>query len=119
MYTYHIYTIDQCTPTNARHTCARTSNGRARGYTLARRASESVGLAVATLEHGMRNAHTNKRSHKPLTYIQQTVNIITKEQVYPYANLLLGVRVCPGGVPVNAWVSLRLTFVGGCVTGGR
>ena len=25
----------------------------------------------------------------------------------------------PGGVRINTWVSLRLTFVGGCVTGGR
>ena len=42
--------------------------------------------------------HTNKSSHKPLTYIQQTVNIFTIEQVYRYTTLLLGLRVFLGGV---------------------
>ena len=36
--------------------------------------------------------------HKPLTYIQQTVNILTIEHVYRYATLLLGVHVCLRGV---------------------
>ena len=57
-----------------------------------------MGLTVAALEHVLIHAHTNKSSHKPLTYIQQTVNIFTMEQVYRYATLLLGVRVCLGGV---------------------
>ena len=60
-----------------------------------------MGLAVAALEHGMRHAHTNKSSHKPITYIQQSVNIFTIEHVYRYAPLLLGVRVCLGGVCIN------------------
>ena len=64
-------------PTNTRHTCARTSKDRARWYTLARRASQGVALAVAALEHVVLHAYTNKSSHKPLTYIQQTVNIST------------------------------------------
>ena len=60
MYTYHIYIIERCTPTNTRHTCVRTSNGKAPRYTLARRVSPNVGLAVAALEHVMGHAHTNK-----------------------------------------------------------
>ena len=57
-----------------------------------------MGLAVAALEHVVLHAFTNKISHKPLTYIQQTVNILTIEHVYRYATLLLGARVCLGGV---------------------
>ena len=34
-----------------------------------------MGIAVAALEHVVPHVHTNKGSHKPLTYIQQTVNI--------------------------------------------
>ena len=57
-----------------------------------------MGLAVAALEHVVLHAHTNKSSHKPLMYIQHTVNIFSKAHVYRYATLLLGVRVCLGGV---------------------
>ena len=60
-----------------------------------------MGLAVAALEHVVIHTHTNKSSHKPLTYIQQTVNIFTIEYVYRYATLLLGVRVCLGGVCID------------------
>ena len=60
-----------------------------------------MNLAVAALEHVVPQAYTNTISHKPLTYIQQTVNIFTIEQVYKYATLLLGVRVCPGGVRID------------------
>ena len=78
-----------------------------------------MGLAVAALEHVVPHVHTNKSSHKPLMYIQQTVNIFTIEHVYRYATLLLGVCVCLGGVCIDTQVSLRVTFVGGCVTGGQ
>ena len=47
------------------------------------------------------HAYTNKISHKPLTQIQQTVNILTIEHVYRYDTLLLGVRVCLGGVRID------------------
>ena len=60
-----------------------------------------MGLAVAASEHVVLHAYTNKISHKPLTYIQQTVNILTIEHVYIYATLLLGVRVCLGGVRID------------------
>ena len=60
-----------------------------------------MGLAVAALEHVVLHAHTNKNSHTPLTYIQQTVNIFTIEHVYTYATMLLGVRVCLGGVRID------------------
>ena len=60
-----------------------------------------MGLAVAALEHMVPHAYTNKISHKPLTYTQQTVNILTIEHVYRYATLLLGVRVCLGGVRID------------------
>ena len=60
-----------------------------------------MGLAVAPLEQVVLHAYTNKSSHKPLTYIQQTVNIFTREHVYRYATLLLGVRVCLGGVRID------------------
>ena len=53
-----------------------------------------MGLAVAALEHVVLHAYTNKTYLKPLTYIQRTVSILTKEHVYRYATLLLGVRVC-------------------------
>ena len=76
-------------------------------------------LAVVALEHVVLHAYTNKSSHEPLTYIQQTVNILTKEHPYRYAPLLLGVRVCLGGVHTDTYVSLSVTFVGGCVTGGQ
>ena len=46
-----------------------------------------MSLAVAALEHVMLHAYTYKISHKPLTYIQQTVNIPTIEHVYRYATL--------------------------------
>ena len=76
-------------------------------------------LAVAALEHVVLHAYTNKISHKPLTYTQQTVNIVTIQHVHRYATLLLGVRVCLGGVRIDTQVSLSVTFVGGCVTGGQ
>ena len=60
-----------------------------------------MGLAVAALEHVVLQAYTNKISHKPLTYIQQTVNIPAIEHVYRYATLLLGVPVCLGGVCID------------------
>ena len=80
-----------------------------------------MGLAVAALGHVMGALHTYgtcKSFHKLLTYTQQTVSISTIEHVYRYATLLLGVRVCLGGVRINNEVSLRVTFVGGCATGG-
>ena len=55
-----------------------------------------MGLVVAALEHVVLHAYTNKISHKPLTYILQTVNILTIEHAYRYATLLLGVCVCLG-----------------------
>ena len=70
-------------------------------HTLARRASQGVRLASAALGQMFLYAHTNKISHKPLTYIQQTVNILTIEHVYRYATLLLGVHVCLGGVRIG------------------
>ena len=69
-----------------------------------------MGLAVAALEHMSPHAYTNKISHKPLTYIQQTVNILTIEHVYRYATLLLGVRVCLGGLCIDTYVSLSVTY---------
>ena len=60
-----------------------------------------MGLALAALEHVVLHAYTNKISHKPLTYIQQLVNILTIEQVYRYATLLLGVCVCFRGVRID------------------
>ena len=78
-----------------------------------------MGLAVAALEHVVPHVRTNKSSHKPLSYIQQTVNIFTIEHVYRYATLLLELRVCLGGLRIDTWVSLCVTFVGGCVTGGH
>ena len=60
-----------------------------------------MGPAVAALGHVVLHACTNKISHKPLTYIQQTVNIPTIEHVYRYATLLLGVGVCLGGVCID------------------
>ena len=78
-----------------------------------------MGLAVAALDHVVPHVHTNKKPHKPPTYIQQTVNIFTIEHVYRYATLLLGVLVCLGGVLIDTYVSLPVTFVGGCVTGGQ
>ena len=60
-----------------------------------------MGTAVAALEHVVLHAYTNKICHKPLTYIQQTVNILTTEHVNRYATLLLGVRVCLGGVRID------------------
>ena len=60
-----------------------------------------MGLAVVALDHVVIHAHTNKSSHKPPTYIHQTVNIFTIEHVYRYATLLLGVRVCLGGVRID------------------
>ena len=52
-----------------------------------------MGLVVADLEHVVIHAHTNKSSHKPPTYIQQTVTIFTIEHVYRHATLF---RVFPG-----------------------
>ena len=60
-----------------------------------------MGLAVAALDHVVIHAHTNKSSHKPLTYIQQMVNIFTIEHMYRYATLLLGVPVCLWGVRID------------------
>ena len=57
-----------------------------------------MGLAVAALEHMVLHAYANKSSQRPLTCIQQTVNILTIEHVYRYATLLLGVRLCLRGV---------------------
>ena len=74
------------------------------GHTLARRASQSVGLAVAALGHVMgapHTYHTCKSFHKLLTHTQQTVSISTIEHVHRYAALLLGVRVCLWGVRIN------------------
>ena len=56
-----------------------------------------MGLAVGALEHVVLHAYTKESSHKPLTYIEQTVNIFTIEHVYRYATLLLGFRVCLWG----------------------
>ena len=63
--------------------------------------TQGVGLAVAAMEHVVLHAYTNKISLKPLTYIQQTVNILTIEHVYRYATLLHGVRVYLGGVRID------------------
>ena len=60
-----------------------------------------MGLPVAALENVVPHVHTNKSSHKPLTYIQQTANIFTIEHVCRYATLLLGVHVCLGGVRID------------------
>ena len=60
-----------------------------------------MGLAVVALDHMVPHASTNKISHKPVTYIQQTVNISTIEDVYRYTTLLLGVHVCLGGVRID------------------
>ena len=60
-----------------------------------------MGLAVAALEQEVPHVHTNKSSHKPLTYIQQAVNIFTIEHVCRYTTLLLDVRVCLGGVCID------------------
>ena len=60
-----------------------------------------MGLAVAALAHVALHAYTNKVSHKPLTYIPQTVNIPPIEHVYRYATLLLGVCVCLRGVRID------------------
>ena len=79
-----------------------------------------MGLAVAALGHVMVGFHTYgtcKSFQKLLTYTQQTVSISTIEHVYRYATLLLGVRVCLGGVRINTQVSSSGTFVGGCATG--
>ena len=89
------------------------------GYTLARKASRSITPATAALEHGLEHVQPNKSFHKPLIHIQQTVNIVRIEHVYRYGTLLLGVPVCLGGVCIHTQVSLRLTFVGGCVPDGR
>ena len=78
-----------------------------------------MGLAVAALEHVVPHAYTKKISHKPRTYTQQMVNILTIEHVYIYTTLLLGVRVCLGGVRIETYVSLSVTFDGGCVSGGQ
>ena len=78
-----------------------------------------MGLALAPLEHMVAHAYTDKNLHKPLPYIQQTVNILTIEHVYRYATLLLGVRVFLGGVRIDTYVSSSVTFVGGCVISGR
>ena len=60
-----------------------------------------VGLAVAVLEHMVPHVYTNKKLHKLLTNIQQTVSILTIEHVYRYGTLLLGVCVCLGGVRID------------------
>ena len=63
-----------------------------------------VGLAMAALGHVMgapHTYHTCKSFHKLLTHTQQTVSISTIEHVYRHATLLLGVRVCLGGVRIN------------------
>ena len=63
-----------------------------------------MGPAVAALGHVMAALHTYgtcKSFHKLLTYTQQTVSISTREHVHRYATLLLGVRVCLGGVCRN------------------
>ena len=63
-----------------------------------------MGPAVAALGHMMGALHrygTCKSFYKLLTYTQQTVSISTIKHVYRYATLLLGVRVCPGGVCIN------------------
>ena len=78
-----------------------------------------MGLVMAALEHVVPHIHTKKSSHKLLTYIQQTVNIFTIEHVYRYATLLLCARVCLRGLRIDTWISLHVTFVGGCVTGGQ
>ena len=61
---------------------------------------------------------TNKPSHKSLTYTQQAVNICTKEHVYRYATLLLGVCVCLGHVSRKTKATLRVPVVGSHVSGG-
>ena len=53
-----------------------------------------MGLAVAALEQLVIQADPNKSFQRPITYIQQTVNTFTIGDVYRYATLLLGVRVC-------------------------
>ena len=78
-----------------------------------------MGLAVAALKQVVPHVHTNRSSHKLLTYIQQTVNTFTIEHVYRYATLLLGDRVCLRGVRMDIKVSLRVTFISGCVIGGQ
>ena len=56
---------------------------------------------MAALEHVVIYTHTNSNSDNPLTYIQQTVNIFKIEHFYRYATLLLGFRVCPGGMRID------------------
>ena len=63
-----------------------------------------MGRVVAALGHVMgapHTYHTRKSFHKLLTHTQQTVSISTKEHVYRYATLVLGVRVCLGGVRIK------------------
>ena len=64
---------------------------------------------------GVRRRHKLKLPQT--THIHVTnVNIFTTEHVYRYAILLLVVCVCLQSVRIDAWVSLRVTFVGRCVT---
>ena len=60
-----------------------------------------MGLGVASLDHVVIHARTNKSSHKPLMVMQQAVIIFKIEHVYRYATLLLRVRVCLGGVGID------------------
>ena len=60
-----------------------------------------MGLAVAALKHMVLHTYTNQNLQKSLTYIQQTVNILTIEHVYRYATFLLGVRVCLWGLRID------------------
>ena len=78
-----------------------------------------MGLGGAALEHVMMHTHVNKSSHKPLTHIPPTINKFTIDHVYRYATLLLGFRVCLGGVRIDKYLGFSVTFVGGCVTDGR
>ena len=47
------------------------------------------------------STRSRKQNLPQTTHIQQTVNILTIEHVYKYATLLLGVRVCLGGVRID------------------
>ena len=61
----------------------------------------SRGGGLGARDGGTPHIRHVQEPHKLLTYTQQTVSISTIEHVYRYATLLLGVRVCLGGVRIN------------------
>ena len=81
-----------------------------------------MGLAVAALGHVMQaphTYHTRKSFHKLPTHTHQTVSISTTKHTYRYATLLLGVRVCLGGVRRNLRLACVLPLSVGVSLAGR